>query len=308
MSVREIIERELARSDFSDASLDRLRELANNYIINYFMRATSKISLKTALWYGTMESGKTYSDGILERWLKEHDKRRRYYIVFNDAIALLLQLKSIVMGFIIDNEHDVVLDFFYDDALVTSHSFEKRIIKVLNDKIITVFRHIINGVSKAISCDLYNDASFFNMLITLRYATQKISVTNPVIRNAPLAFIKTIPNDPTDYNIVSKMIKGIDKRVILSKLRIITLGNYVDVAWKEWAIAVVANRAFPVRFHGYPQEPDFTVDIADYDDEKLKIYVDLAAHALRSYYKIARSIDCNEILNLNEKIPFAKVD
>jgi len=216
-----------------------------DYIIRYFTvpPPDSGVRLRVMLWYGYMEAGKTYSDGVLEAMLKARTSPR-LYVVTNSAVHAVYEL--------VFNRRDELksysyIDIFFDDALVLAHSQGKRDVKVATDKVISVFRHIFAPV-------LARPA-----VLSLRVAVQKYSITHPLLKAAPVTLLKSAPNDPGDYYTLSRLFKGGSKRAYFSLLRKITAAAYLDDRWKELAVAVIASKPKIVRIAGTPAPADVKV-------------------------------------------------
>jgi len=216
-----------------------------DYIIRYLTvpPPDSGVRLRVVLWYGYMEAGKTYSDGVLESMLKAATGGR-LYVVTNSAVhavyELLFQRRDELKSY-------SYIDIFFDDALVLAHSQGKREVKVATDKVISVIRHIFSAA-------LGQPAT-----ITLRAATQKYSILHPLLKPAPVIILKSVPNDPGDYYTLSRLFKGGSKRAYFSLLRKITAAAYLDDRWKELAVAVIASKPKIVKIAGTPVAPDIRV-------------------------------------------------
>jgi len=216
-----------------------------DYIIRYFTvpPPDSGVRLRVMLWYGYMEAGKTYSDGVLEAMLKARTAPR-LYVVTNSVIHAVYEL--------VFNKRDELnsynyIDIFFDDALVLAHSQGKRDVKVATDKVISVYRHIFAPALK------------HPAVLSLRAAVQKYSITHPLLRAAPVTLLKSAPNDPGDYYTLSRLFKGGSKRAYFTLLRKITAAAYLDDRWKELAVAVIASKPKIVRIAGTPAPADVKV-------------------------------------------------
>jgi len=228
------------------ASLEAyLAAVSRTYIIRYFTvpPPDSGVRLRVMLWYGYMEAGKTYSDGVLEAMLKARTGPR-LYVVTNSAVhavyELLFQRRDELKSY-------SYIDIFFDDALVLAHSQGKREVKVATDKVISVIRHIFSAA-------LGRPAT-----ITLRAATQKYSILHPLLKPAPVIILKSAPNDPGDYYTLSRLFKGGSKRAYFSLLRKITAAAYLDDRWKEYAVAVISSKPKIIRISGSPAPADIRI-------------------------------------------------
>ncbi len=188
------------------------------YVIRYFsvQPQDGYIKLRVGTWYGYMESGKTFSDGVLEAKLKS--RAPRLYVVTDNIVYAVHDLLSRRLDELRSYQY---LDILFDDALIVAHSQEKRIVKVYTDKVVSTLRHIFATSLPP------------PRVITLRVATQKFTVLHPVLRNAPVIFFKSAPNDPGDYSALSRIAKkgGVGKRVFMSLLKDLTALEYVDDVW-----------------------------------------------------------------------------
>lgn len=216
-----------------------------DYIIRYFTvpPPDSGVRLRVMLWYGYMESGKTYSDGVLEAMLKARTVSR-IYVVTNSVVHAVYEL--------LFNRGDELrgydyIDIFFDDALIMAHSQGKRDVKVATDKVISVLRHIFAATLQR------------SAVVSLRAAVQKYSITHPLLKAAPVTLLKSAPNDPGDYYTLSRLFKGGSKRAYFSLLRKITAAAYLDDRWKELAVAVIASKPKIVRIAGTPAPADVKV-------------------------------------------------
>jgi len=216
-----------------------------DYIIRYLTvpPVDSGVRLRVVLWYGYMEAGKTYSDGVLEAMLKARTTSR-LYVVTNSAVHAIYEL--------VFNRRDELksynyIDIFFDDALVLAHSQGKRDVKVATDRVVSVIRHIFAAVAQR------------PLVVTLRVATQKYSILHPLLKAAPVVVLKSAPNDPGDYYTLSRLFKGGSKRAYFSLLRKITAAAYLDDRWKELAVAVIASKPKIVRIAGTPVPADVKV-------------------------------------------------
>jgi len=216
-----------------------------DYIIRYLTvpPVDSGVRLRVVLWYGYMEAGKTYSDGVLEAMLKARTGPR-LYVVTNSAVHAVYEL--------VFNRRDELssynyIDIFFDDALVLAHSQGKRDVKVATDRVVSVIRHIFAAVAQR------------PLVVTLRVATQKYSILHPLLKAAPVTLLKSAPNDPGDYYTLSRLFKGGSKRAYFSLLRKITAAAYLDDRWKELAVAVIASKPKIVRIAGTPVLADVKV-------------------------------------------------
>ncbi|MEM1568901.1 MAG: hypothetical protein QXI84_10500 [Thermofilaceae archaeon] len=212
------------------------------YITRYFTVSVSDYAkLRMAIWYGFMESGKTYSDAVLEEKLKRRTPNR-LYIVSNNLVYTLYEIM---------NNSDILrgvdyIDILFDDALILAHSMERRAVKVYTDKVLSTVRHIVSRI-----------AGRQRIVVALRVATQKFTVLNPVIRNSPVIFLKSSPNDPGDVSALTRLMKNVaGRKIVLQLLRDLTAASYIDDAYKRYAVAVVAGRAKLVVFDGLPAKPD----------------------------------------------------
>ena len=216
-----------------------------SYITRYFtVPVQGYPKLRAAVWYGFMESGKTYSDAVLQGKLVEKT-HARLYVVTNNVVYALWELI---------NRADELrsynyLDILFDDALVLAHSLEKRSVKVYTDKTLSVVRHVVSrGLGRQ------------QLVITLRIATQKFTILNPVLRNSPVIFLKSAPNDPGDVSAITRLVKHVSgKKVVMQLLRDLTAASYVDDAFKRYTVAVVAGRAKLVLLDGVPAKPDIEI-------------------------------------------------
>jgi len=231
-------------SDFASSLHSYVSSIWADYIVRYFTTPPSTyVKLRAAVWYGYMESGKTYSDGVLEARLKARTHLKRVYIVTNNIVYTLY---DVIYGELYrDLLRDAAyIDIFFDDALIIAHSLERRAIKVATDKVISVLRHIIAR-------------RFKNVTATLRIATQKYTILNPLLRNAPVIFIKSMPNDAGDANAIKGMIKSTGaKKTALRLLRDLTAAIYVSDEYKAYTLAIVSGRLKLVKLAGTPAEPD----------------------------------------------------
>jgi len=217
-----------------------------DYILRYLTvpPLSGGVRLRVVLWYGYMEAGKTYSDGVLEAMLKARTPGR-LYVVTNSAVHAVYEL--------VFNRRDELrgysyIDIFFDDALILAHSQGKREVKVATDKVISVIRHIFAAAVQR------------PLVVTLRVAAQKYSVLHPLLKAAPVAILKSAPNDPGDYYTLSRLFKGAGKRAYFSLLRKITAAAYLDDRWKELAVAVVASKPKIIRISGKPVPADVKIN------------------------------------------------
>jgi len=217
-----------------------------NYIIRYFtVPPLPKGSrLRVGNWIGWMESGKSHGDGVMESKLKAVTLGRRLYVVTNSVVhavyELLFNRRDELLGF-------DYIDIFFDDSIVMAHAHSKRDVKVATDKVISVFRHIFNAA-------LQRPA-----VVTLRVAAQRYMTMHTLLKGAPVLIIKSVPNDPGDYYAISRLFKGGNKRAYFALLKKLTAVAYLDDAWKEYAVAIVAGKAKIIRISGTPAPPDVKI-------------------------------------------------
>ena len=135
-------------------------------------------SWASLLMYGFMGAGKT----TLARYLASFVEARfpLCYVEAMDAVAAIKAAQQC------EAERMIVL---LDDVLVTGHSMAARARAVL-DRVISMVRHLVHRINPSIG------------RVVILYATQKLSVTPPIIRSSPYWAVAHWPADQTDARLL----------------------------------------------------------------------------------------------------------
>lgn len=239
------------RASLEDVDID-VEELGD--VPHYFMRyivppLSTPPSLHYVLVYGNMYSGKTYGVGSILRGLRDMGLAYTYIKAYSviDVLTLFFAFPTL------DVEQRLMI--FIDDALLMGHS--RSALKEVTDAAFAMFRHAVHRL-----------IGYKVRAITVFVATQKLSITHPLLRSAPVWLLTTSPVDGTDYRILKERMRYIRgaKQIIAALNR---LSAYKDIERYKEYYAVITRVAFGLlEVHGPPEPPDIEMkppDLANTD-------------------------------------------